>query len=501
VSESSPGLLGRIPTRERKPPSARDWERASVLEPRAGPRVPELVSDGAALAFAPQLLEERAPALDPRDPPVAALLDYLETLLPAEERAAGRRRRGAQAAQAAPAAQALSLDGWRLLAREGGEVLFGRGRPPRLVLVTLARNALRRSWRCTKSGVAKPLRATREGIRASSWRLDPTQELTPRDTQLRVLLSEQAFASGQSAEGRLLTPELYADGDELVLRMFVKPRPGFQTATRNPETPVRVALAEPLGERRLLDGALLAPERPLGLQNFRDVGGTRTAAGGRIRAGVLYRSDAPHPGDPQPPGAVWPPATVIDLRSEAEALGEHPLAVAGSEVHSIPLMAEAGIVRLAAEPPERDDGMAGLYRRTLARVGPQFASVARLTAASSGPTLIHCTAGKDRTGLVVAVLLSAVGVDREEIVADYARTQANMPWVLERIASTPGLEDGPELVRRVAERQPEILTAPPAAMEAALDALQESGGARGWLTEHGLSDSELEQLRDRLLGD
>jgi hypothetical protein len=466
-----------------------------VLEPRPAPRYPELVSDGAALAFPPQLLEGPAPPLDPQDPVVAALLHYLDTLVAAEDRPPGRRKRGA------PAAEPPSLAGWRLLARAGSEVLFGRARPPRLVLVTLSKNALRRSWKCTKSGVAKPLRATRDGIRASSWRLDPTYELTPADTELRVLLIEQAFASGQSAEGRLLTPDLYADGDELVLRMFVKPRPGFQTATRNPETPVRVALPEPIGERRLIDGALLAPERAPGLQNFRDVGGISTVSDGRIRAGVLYRSDAPRAGDPPPPGAVWPPTTVIDLRSAAEAVGEHPLAGAGSEVHSISLMAEAGIVRLAAGPPELDDGVAGLYRRTLSHVGPHVASVARLTAASSGPTLIHCTAGKDRTGLVVAVLLSAVGVGREEIVGDYVRTQANMPWVLERIASTPGLEGGPELVRRVGQLQPEILTAPAAAMEAALDALEAAGGARSWLAQHGLSEAELAQLSARLIDD
>jgi hypothetical protein len=134
-------------------------------------------------------------------------------------------------------------------------------------------------------------------------------------------------------------------------------------------------------------------------------------------------------------------------------------------------------------------------------VGPQFASVARLIAASEGPTLVHCTAGKDRTGLVVAVLLTALGAARDDVVADYVRTQANMPGVIERIASTPGLEGGPELVRRVRQTQPELLTAPADAIEAALDVIEEGGGARGWLARHGLSDAELEQLRAHLLSD
>jgi protein-tyrosine phosphatase len=497
VSEPAPRRAGRLPTRERKPPSERDWERASVLEPRPAPRYPELVSDGAGLPFAPQALVGPPPPLDPGDPAAGALLKYLTALAAPKGVSRALPKRGAPA-------EAPSLAGWRLLARDGGEVLFGRGAPPQLLLVTLRKNPLRRSWSCIRSGVARPLRATREGIRASSWRVDPSYEPRPEDTELRLLLTEQAFASGQSAEGRMLAPDRYSDDEELVLRMFVTPRPGYQTATRNPETPVHVALSEPLGQRRLIDGALLAPAAGAGLQNFRDVGGIAISSdgqGGQIRAGVLYRSDAPRAGDPAPAGVRWPPSTVIDLRSVEEAGAEHPLAGPDSEVHSIPLMAEAGIVRLAAAPAELDDGVAGLYRRTLAHVGPHVASVARLISASGGPTLIHCTAGKDRTGLVVAIVLSAVGVEREAIVADYVRTQANMPGVLARIASTPGLSDGPALVERVAQNQPEILTAPAGAIAAALDAIEESGGAGDWLAQHGLSEAELAQLRVRLIGD
>ncbi len=252
MSEPAPRRLGRLPARERKPPSERDWERSTVLKPRPAPRHPELVSDGAALAFSPHALVGPSPPLDPEDPAARALLKYLVALAAPKGIARALPKRGGTAPEPP------SLAGWRRLAREGDEVLFGRGLPPQLLLVTLRKNALRRSWTCIRSGVARPLRATREGIRASSWRLDPTHELGPQDSALRLLLTEQAFASGQTAEGRLLAPDLYLDGDELVLRMFVTPRPGYQTATRNPETPVRVALPEPLGQRPLSDGALLA---------------------------------------------------------------------------------------------------------------------------------------------------------------------------------------------------------------------------------------------------
>ena len=106
------------------------------------------------------------------------------------------------------------------------------------------------------SNSARPLRVIRDGIRASSWRVDPEHEPQPEETVLRVLVTEQAFANGQRANGRVLSPDVYADGDELIVRVFVTPRPGYQGGAPNPETPVRIALPHPLGPRRLIDGAL-----------------------------------------------------------------------------------------------------------------------------------------------------------------------------------------------------------------------------------------------------
>jgi hypothetical protein len=54
----------------------------------------------------------------------------------------------------------------------------------------------------------------------------------------------------------VLTPDLYIDGDELVLTIFITPQPGHTTGAPNPETPVRIALPEPIGQRRLVDGSL-----------------------------------------------------------------------------------------------------------------------------------------------------------------------------------------------------------------------------------------------------
>jgi hypothetical protein len=250
VSPPAPRRLGRA-AREPKLPNEREWERSPVLEPRPAPCRPELVSDGGGLPFSPLALQGPPGPLDPEDPAVSALAAHLATRSGAKRRFRAPWKRGAT-----PRPPTADLDGWRLLARTDGEALFARGRPPQLLTVAVRQEGRRRSWVYAGSSAARPLRAARDGIRASSWRVDPTQEPGPTETVLRVLVSEQTFASGQRADGRVLAPDLYADGDELVITIFVTPRPGYQAGSRNPETPVRIALPQALGRRRLIDGAL-----------------------------------------------------------------------------------------------------------------------------------------------------------------------------------------------------------------------------------------------------
>jgi hypothetical protein len=169
------------------------------------------------------------------------------------------RLRGEPAPPVAPA----SLEGWRELARTEDEVLFARGLPPRMLTAALRQTGRRRAWAFLGSSAARPIRATRDGIRASSWRLDPAQDPpSEEETVLRVLVTEQAYANGRRADGRVLPPELYADDEELVMTFFITPQPGFQMGPPNPETPVRIALTDPVGRRRLIDGALPAFLRP-----------------------------------------------------------------------------------------------------------------------------------------------------------------------------------------------------------------------------------------------
>ncbi len=212
-----------------------------MLEPRLVPYEPELISDGAGLPFPPAAIDAPAGQLDPADPPVGALAAQLSRQKPA------------------PDGSRSQLQEWRILARTESEVLFARGRPPRLVTVTMRRSGRRGSWSSVAVTRPETLRRTRDGIRASSWELDPTHQLTPDDTILRMLVTEQTRSGGEFADKRLLPPDLHDGRVELVVAMFVRPRPGSRMPSGAVETPVRVRLPSPLGERLLVDGALYHP--------------------------------------------------------------------------------------------------------------------------------------------------------------------------------------------------------------------------------------------------
>ncbi len=190
---------------------------------------------------------------------MGGLLAYLAALAAPRRTFRAPWKRGAAESQPAQP----SLDGWRLLARTDRDALFARGGPPKLLTVAFRRARRRASWTFVAASSAQPLRCTRDGIRASSWRPDPTRDPQTDEVMLRVLVTEQTFASGKRADGRVLPPEIYVDAEDLVLTIFVTPRPGYQSGSRNSETPIAVALPHPVGSRRLIDGALarLSPPR------------------------------------------------------------------------------------------------------------------------------------------------------------------------------------------------------------------------------------------------
>lgn len=213
-----------------------------------------MVGDGGGLPFETEATMMPFEPLDPSEPPVAALLTQIDR----SRRLAMPQR--LMRPRAMPPALTIEqkLAGWRVLASTDSEILYGRGRPPRLLTVSVARNRLGR-WSSMGVSNSRPLRVTRDGIRASSWRLDPDFELTPETRELRILLTEQTMASGKLADDRLLTPEIYLNESELMLRMYVRPIEGYVGRAQKWETPVIIELPEPVRSRRVVDGALYEP--------------------------------------------------------------------------------------------------------------------------------------------------------------------------------------------------------------------------------------------------
>lgn len=229
-----------------------------------------------------------------------------------------------------------------------------------------------------------------------------------------------------------------------------------------------------------------------GVYNLRDTGGYR-AADGISRWGKLFRSDALHLLDDSGRELIIDLgiAHVVDLRGSDE-LHTAPNALDGVtlQVHHLPVFDDAA----PATQAHLRLGLTSIYDHMVDERGANLADAIRVIAAADedDAVLVHCTAGKDRTGLVVAFALSAAGVDRDEIVTDYAQTAENLrgEWT-ERVLA--GFSDtGAELTRDVVE----LVTASPAEV---LDALlgridREHGSVRDYLASHGLSHADLDRL-------
>ncbi len=235
----------------------------------------------------------------------------------------------------------------------------------------------------------------------------------------------------------------------------------------------------------------IAQQVPAALVNLRDV----ATAHPSLMPGVLLRSDAPLATDDHTAYAVpWPPRTVVDLRRPAEHGGSHAFD-GRAVVVNLPIGGKA-----AYEDDEPISSLGELYRRMLLPPRSEAIVAAMATIADGeAPVLVHCTAGKDRTGVTVALALMLVGVDRDSIVADYALTDSVMQGVFARMPATiAGLPAGSEPAE---VRIPEWLRGAPAeAIAEFIDALEEhGGGAVGWYLANGGDAGVVERLRARLL--
>jgi protein-tyrosine phosphatase len=233
-----------------------------------------------------------------------------------------------------------------------------------------------------------------------------------------------------------------------------------------------------------------------GCLNFRDLGGYPTADGRRVRWRRLFRSDALHgltAADVRRLRDELGIGEVIDLRSSAElrADGRGILEAEPIGFHHVPLF--DGDTR-GREVPLEVTSLAERYFLLAEIAREAIAAVMRILAHSRGAAVYHCAAGKDRTGVVSAVILGALGVKDEIIVADYAASQENLEAIVARLMAAEGYRAMLEAL------PPDTLHAQPETMVELLDRVrQRYGSMRGYLAAASVSDETLLALERALL--
>ena len=237
------------------------------------------------------------------------------------------------------------------------------------------------------------------------------------------------------------------------------------------------------------------------VHNFRDLGGYRTADGRTTLWRTLFRADGLYRLTPTDVATLEPLGlrTVIDLRSDTELdeRGRFPVEAHPVVFHHLPIV-DATWADLDRPAYERDeDFLIWAYHEMLSVGAPRFAKAFDALAEPGAlPAVFHCAAGKDRTGLLAALLLGSLGVSHDDIVADYELTVEGMARF--RIWAD---REFPEWAARMASMPAAFGAALPEAMREIIDELcAEHGSIRNYVRSIGVSDETLATLESVLLG-
>jgi protein-tyrosine phosphatase len=244
------------------------------------------------------------------------------------------------------------------------------------------------------------------------------------------------------------------------------------------------------------------PDRQLhfrGTFNFRDLGGYRARAGQTVRWRTLFRADALHRMDTEELAELQELGvrSVLDLRTQSE-LDEGRIEADHLNITHFHMP----VLGLVWEPEDLDPNadaakvLGDLYIDMLTVGAPALAAALTTLAQSDRlPAVFHCAAGKDRTGVLAAIVLSLLGVDESIILADYHRTAVSMEALMERLAT-----ERPEAWTAMTDQPSPYMKTPPEAMSGFLAHVREHhGSVLGYVRGIGVSAEAIEAINHNLL--
>ena len=233
----------------------------------------------------------------------------------------------------------------------------------------------------------------------------------------------------------------------------------------------------------------------MGASNFRDLGDYPSIDGRRTRWGTLFRSDSLQSITSADILVLHSLnlKTVVDLRSHSEIAYSGPGVLENS---SFSLIKTDTSTEVAIRPfGFGDTSLVDVYWNYLTSATPRFVRALReLSTPEAYPAVVSCFFGKDRTGVLIALVLACIGVERDAIIDDYALSASRMEIIVRRMIEDPIYFETLKLTPGWR------LAADPSTMSTFMQRLdQVFGGARTWALHAGLTDQQLDNLRKTLL--
>jgi protein-tyrosine phosphatase len=238
--------------------------------------------------------------------------------------------------------------------------------------------------------------------------------------------------------------------------------------------------------------------------NFRDLGGYAIGQDRVTRRGQLFRSDGHETLSVRDADRLIEELgirAVIDLRTADEVARSGPsmLSTRGVQMHHIPIIDQTKKLW-----ENGDTKLSAVYLTMLRDASTRFVATVELLANLDGPTVFHCAAGKDRTGLVAAMVLDLLGVTDDDIADDYAVTAHIMPAMRkrfdDRLAHDAELRKAMEANLMPVGLRDEMMSARASTMKTVLAIVgARHGSLSGWLLRNGLDLSVGQSLSKRLI--